>query len=250
MEAVVHPFNFTYKVCCWVSQVHSFFFFWLPWSFVQHFGFLQFCSHSCNSQNIPGTFETQKTETSSYTFLGSLIFFSLFMLKLPHSSSVTIIQSFYLPHARIPSLLLVPAGFFWECSDLLLLNKWTCVIHRLSKLNKKTETSPQSLVAQVLEPKKNLMEEERLQKAAFGKLSIKDSTACYCQNLQKLTTTHSFVCFKLRLRKRTQHQRLLTTMPLAHWVFSTFKMNKSLGFHANMLPRDAQDAPSIMQVQL
>lgn len=76
------------------------------------------------------------------------------MLKLPHSSSVTIIQSFYLPHARIPSLLLVPAGFFWECSDLLLLNKWTCVIHRLSKLNKKTETSPQSLVAQVLEPKK------------------------------------------------------------------------------------------------
>lgn len=29
-----------------------------------------------------------------------------------------------------------------------------CVIHRLTKLNKKTETSPQSLVAEVLEPKK------------------------------------------------------------------------------------------------
>lgn len=42
--------------------------------------------------------------------------------------------------------------------------------------------SPQSLVAEVLEPKKKLMEEEeeRLQKVAFGKLSIKAFIACYC----------------------------------------------------------------------
>lgn len=76
------------------------------------------------------------------------------MLKILHSLSVTTIQSFHLPPARIPSLLPVPAGLFCERSDLLLLYKGTCVIHSLTKLNKKTDSSPQSLVAGVLEPKK------------------------------------------------------------------------------------------------
>lgn len=81
--------------------------------------------------------------------------FFFFTLKILHSLSVTIIQSFYLPHTRMPSLLPVPSGLFCKCSDFLPLYKWTCVIHRLTKLNKKTDMSPQSLVAEVLEPKKN-----------------------------------------------------------------------------------------------
>lgn len=162
------------------------------------------------------------------------------MLKLLHSLSVTIIQSFHLPHARIPSLLPVSAGFFWECSDLLLLYKWTCVIHRLSKLNKKTETSPQSLVAEVLEPKKNLMEEERLQKAAFGKLSIKREYSLLLLKLAEINYYSFLRLFQIKAQKENTESEVanynafnaLGFFPHLKWIKAWASMLRCcLGMH-------------------
>lgn len=177
-----------------------------------------------------------------------LYIFPLFTLKILHSWSITIIQSFYLPHARIPSLLPVPLGLFCSVQTSSLCTSEHASFTGLPNWVRKQI----HLLTASWQKRWNQKKIDGGGEAAESSIWKTINKRLYSLLLLKLAEInyYSFLhLFQVRFRKRTQllpHQRLPTTTPSMLWVFfSTFEINKSLGFHRNMLPRHARNALTV-----